>query len=128
MTVEAQAIIEGQCSGCRVEWKLVASLRNEGRGQLDYPYALVADSRGGYLVATLQRMHELLLFNARGVFQRTIGRRGHGPGEFQGISALDMGPAGTMHVFDHVTRRWTVFAPTYELMRTQSFTGLTLVP
>ncbi len=40
------------------------------------------------------------VFSARGEFQRTIGRFGQGPGEFDGPESLDVAPDGRIYVFD----------------------------
>jgi hypothetical protein len=49
------------------------------------------------------------VFDPQGKFVRTIGRKGQGPGEFQGISAMDFVPDGRLLVFDIQSRRTSLF-------------------
>src|SRR5688572_825976 len=111
-------ITESACSKCSVDARHVISLGDENEGQLDNVNAAARDTRGRYWVATQQRMHELLLFDAKGKFLRTVGRKGSGPGEFQGITALARRPNDTLHVFDHILRRWTVISPADKAIHT----------
>ena len=63
---------------------------------------------------------ELLLFDSSGRFQRAIGRKGKGPGEFQGPISLFAWRADSVAVYDPATLRWTVFDPALVAARTTS--------
>lgn len=69
-------------------------------------------------IYTLHRQEALLrVFDAEGEFVRTIGRRGEGPGEFDGLSS--MGIIGdTLWVLDTGTYRFSFFTLDGELIRT----------
>jgi hypothetical protein len=38
---------------------------------------------------------------------RDLGRRGHGPGEFESVHQIMVGPQDSLHVFDLRTGKWT---------------------
>ncbi len=111
---------ESGCPKCRVDVRHLVALGDEDQGQLDQVNAAARDSRGRYWVVTQQRMYELLLFDPEGKFVRAVGRQGSGPGEYQGVTAVALGAGDTLNVFDHVLRRWTVVAPTAEVVSTWS--------
>lgn len=49
------------------------------------------------------------VFDPQGRFVRAIGRKGQGPGEFQGISSMEFLPDGRLLVFDIRSRRTSLF-------------------
>ena len=54
---------------------------------------------------------ELALFDSTGRFQRAIGRKGRGPGEFQGPISVFAWRADSLTVYDPATLRWTILGP-----------------
>jgi hypothetical protein len=64
-------------------------------------------ARGGVAVVELSA-NEVRLFDRDGRHQRTLGRRGRGPGEFQVISGLFQRSADSLAAFDQIERRMTV--------------------
>jgi len=61
--------------------------------------------------------NELRLFGADGAALATWGRRGQGPGEFTGISTLDLLPGDTVAALDQNGRRTHLFAPDGTFLR-----------
>lgn len=78
------------------------------------PYALgsvydaTLDPAGRIYVAERQAS-EVRVFDADGRHVRTLGRKGKGPGEFEGVYALLWGPHGNLWVLDGGNQRWSVF-------------------
>src|SRR6185436_10448053 len=52
---------------------------------------------------------EVKMFDATGKFIRSIGRRGQGPGEFQGVFALGVAPDNRIVIIDVARHRVNVF-------------------
>ena len=52
---------------------------------------------------------EIRVFDSAGQYVRTIGRRGSGPGEFQGATGLAFGPLGDLWVVDYRNVRYSRF-------------------
>jgi hypothetical protein len=71
--------------------------------------ALAVDSRGIMYVADGSKQQiEVMAPDGRHV--ATLGRRGHGPGEFQGLRDLAVGRGDTLFAFDVQAQRVTAFA------------------
>ncbi len=60
---------------------------------------------------------EIQVFDADGSFVRTIGRWGHGPGEFSGANGIALDPAGRLWVFNQANLRYAVFDTSGTLVR-----------
>jgi len=60
---------------------------------------------------------ELKVYDAKGKYETTIGRKGDGPGEFRGIMGIAVGPADSLYVFDRLAMRMSVFSPDNEFVR-----------
>jgi hypothetical protein len=98
-------------------WRLEEDLRlgtaaahGPAAEQFGHIQSVATDSRGRIYV--LEGMaQEIRVFDSTGVYLHTIGRRGHGPGEFSGASELDLGPGDTLRVLDDGLMRFSVFAP-----------------
>lgn len=69
--------------------------------------ALVINSLGQMFVGQAQD-HKILVFDSLGMIVRTIGRKGGGPGEFQGLSNIGF-VGDTLWAWDDVKRRVTLF-------------------
>lgn len=63
---------------------------------------------------------EVRVFDARGTFLRAIGRRGAGPGEFEGIAGVSLDAADSLLVYDPRLSRISVFAPAPSYRYTRS--------
>ena len=64
---------------------------------------------------------ELRLFGPDGRFLRTMGGLGEGPGEFKGVSSLQVLGGDSIAAFDFPLRRWTVFSASGDLLETRTF-------
>jgi hypothetical protein len=100
-------------------WRLREDLRigSETRAELSFTYvsAVVIDRHGNIHIAQPQD-HEVRVFDSRGRFLRTVGRRGSGPGEFRSIGALGF-RGDTLWVTDPVQYRISLFDPDGRLAR-----------
>ncbi len=120
------------CTACRIEVRHIASLGDEGAGQIGTAAAIARTATGGYLVATRVRAGELLEFDGAGAFVRVAGRPGSGPGEYSDIGGLLTDAHDTLTVVDIGARRVTVVSPalrfvrSYALPGTYAFSGLSL--
>src|SRR5690606_20588771 len=74
------------------------------------------DSRGRYYVLFAYAT-TIKVFDAQGRFLRTVGRKGAGPGEFEGATGLYVSDADTLHVLGWGTSRHSVFAPDFSFVR-----------
>ncbi|MGD2122777.1 MAG: 6-bladed beta-propeller [Gemmatimonadota bacterium] len=97
------------------EWVLEEELRIGGvEGDLDYLFGdiwgVTVDSHGRVFVLDFQEQR-IQVYSPEGVYERTIGRRGEGPGEFMGGVSLLMGPGDTLLVQDNRLLRINRFAP-----------------
>ncbi len=79
--------------------------------------AAVMLSSGAIAVAN-SGTREVRLYDAEGVHLRTLGRRGSGPGEFEGMSWIGLGGRDTIVVYDVLLRRATWLSPEGGLVRT----------
>lgn len=97
-------------------WRLEEELRigvDDGDGpELFGRIADIAVDAYGRIYILEGQAQEIRVFDADGNFLRTIGRRGEGPGEFQGAAALLWGPDGHLWVVDPNNARYSVFDTT----------------
>ncbi|MBI4546128.1 MAG: 6-bladed beta-propeller, partial [Gemmatimonadetes bacterium] len=78
---------------------------------------LEVDAAGRIYVLDRQEQ-EIRVFDARGAYVRTIGRKGRGPGEFQGANGMEWDRAGNLWVADPMNTRYTVFDTAGRFLRT----------
>ncbi len=76
--------------------------------------------RGGFVVMD---MHRLVFLTPQGTFQRSVGRRGRGPGEFLQAGRLCRLPGDTLLVTDFIDRRVTLWSPIGDHVSTRARTG-----
>lgn len=79
-------------------------------GEFGFVSALAADQRGHVYVADAMAQ-QLHVFDAQGRRLPALGRRGSGPGEFQGVVSVVAGRGDTLFTFDVSLQRITAFAP-----------------
>lgn len=70
--------------------------------------SFAVDSAGTIYVLEAKE-HEVRVFDAAGAFQRRIGRRGAGPGEFEQANGIALTPDGQVWVYSPATRRLVQF-------------------
>lgn len=108
----AQSSAAVNCSPCRIQVQPTLALGTEsGIGAIEHLESrAVRDGQGRYLVKG-HYASSLLVYDNHGRFLRSIGQKGSGPGEFQGIAAIAPGLADSLFVFDGDSRRYSVYAP-----------------
>ncbi len=65
--------------------------------------------KDGSLVVADLGAYQLLVFDSTGRYQRSLGRRGAGPGEFRDIASIGDGGADTITTYDRSLRRLTIW-------------------
>jgi hypothetical protein len=85
--------------------------------------AALFQSDGGVVVAN-GGASELLLFDAAGHLRAHAGRQGGGPGEFQQLWSLSIGPGDSLFAYDGRERRLSVFDRNGTFARTVALQGL----
>lgn len=84
--------------------------------------AIVHRRDGSFVVANGAPL-ELRVFDRGGNFVRTIGRKGRGPGEFEDITTVTVLAGDSLLVADGWQRRFVVFSPNGEHVRTVALTA-----
>jgi hypothetical protein len=92
-------------NGWRLELERVIQPPDGTPGELGDPFTVQVLHDGGLLVVD-QKAMAIKLFNANGVFVRTLGREGAGPGEYRAPQAVAFGDSTFVH--DHMLSRGTV--------------------
>lgn len=106
---------EISCPSCSVVVDTVVTLENVELSPR--PGAIAWDPAGVFYV--VDRSDGLLkAFGADGRFVRQIGRQGGGPGEYEMIRNVMVGPDGSIHVLDGVLGRHTVFSREGNVVKT----------
>lgn len=106
------------CPECEIRLEQVVVLGDrEGPGTVDHETPVVKrDSRGRYYMS-YPGGASVKVFGPDGSYLTTIGRRGKGPGEFEGIIAVRPSVGDSIHVFDINLMRLSVFGPDYSFVR-----------
>jgi hypothetical protein len=89
-----------------------------GPGYVGDPAALSQSSDGRWILADRFDQDRLKVFSEEGVFRRTVGRRGGGPGEFQVTQFITPIGGDSIEVFDLGQARFTVFDASWNVVRT----------
>ena len=113
------------CIHCTLQFQHLFDIGDDdGPGMVDIEDRVVRDSRGRFFVVSSYGT-EVRVFDVSGTYLRTIGRKGGGPGEFQGISAVRITRGDTIRILDYTLSRLTVVGPQLDVRRS---TPLGLVP
>lgn len=72
---------------------------------------LIAVGRSGRILVGERQNSRVYSFTADGRYIQAIGRHGDGPGEFQSIMSVRVGPGDTLYVFDSWRERLSAFEP-----------------
>lgn len=78
---------------------------------------LQRDSKGRFYHVNDLVSSVIQVFGSDGVFIRSIGRTGSGPGEYRFIRSFLVGPGDSIHIFDPTNARYTVLDPEFRIMR-----------
>ena len=113
---------EASCEDCVIILDTVATIGGlEGSGlHVVARGAIVAVDRLGRILVGNHMYSEISVFDSTGVFLRTVGRAGEGPGEFDILLHIDAGPQ-YVHVFD--SRGRTLFDYDFRVVRIDRFGG-----
>ena len=108
---------EPSCTRCRITVRDVLRLGdNDGDGALGAPaYGVTVDGRGRYWVFAVDELP--LIFGADGAFERRLGRKGQGPGEYMYPGDV-VGIGDSVLVLDAGNHRATLLGPGLDLVRT----------
>jgi len=96
---------------CTLEEELrIGALEGTAEYQFGQVGEISVDSKGFIYVLDSQAQH-IQIYSPEGVYERTVGTRGGGPGELQWGLALLMGPGDTLLVPDRQNLRFNRYAP-----------------
>lgn len=103
------------CNTCGLEFSEMRVFGSvDGPDTFDNAGIILRAGSNGWYYAANEFGTNVKVFDDNGLVAQ-LGRRGSGPGEFIGISAIDVEDDGTLHVFDAILGRQTTFGPTLEL-------------
>ncbi len=96
-------------------------VRKFGEGKLERATGIAIDRRRQVVYVTAgvsseSQHHRVEVFSLKGDHLRTIGTRGHGPGEFNFPANLAVAPSGELYVADMLNFRVQVFDPDGQLV------------
>lgn len=99
----------------------------EAEGQAEYmfslPTSIAVDDEENIYVLDLKEGH-IKVFNKKGVYQKTIGRRGQGPGELQGPLSIQITSENEIWVHNLTNSRILYFSRQGDFLREDHMTGL----
>lgn len=101
-----------QQADAQARWRLVEELRigSEADGQDGFADIRgVLEDRTGKIWVLEGSTQEIRIFDSTGRHLKTVGRRGAGPGEFQGAAGIALAPDGAIWVEDGRQGRFSVF-------------------
>lgn len=106
------------CPSCTIRFDHILDIGDEkGNGMIESELSFVTtDSRGRFYVIHPYGT-EIRIFGPDGRFIRILGRKGGGPGEFEGIAGVKAGRGDSLYVLDNTQSRLSVFGPAYEYAR-----------
>jgi len=110
------------CVPCRIDVAREAVLGDDAAGIVGQQFTIHRDAHGRYLVSHLENADEIVVFDSRGRFLRTVGRRGRGPGEFRGINWIT-GSDSAVFVFDGLNQTITQYTSAFELRGVSALPG-----
>jgi len=76
----------------------------------NHAHDIEVDSKGNIYVADAGDK-TIKVYSSKGIFLKTIGRQGQGPGEFTGLSAIEIDKNDVLYTFDLQLLRITIFDP-----------------
>lgn len=83
----------------------------------DWPYSVARDSRGRFYITQPNIGEPPIVTNSRGVVTGRLGRKGAGPGEFNGAAIIAVAAGDSVFVFDPRTSRISLFDPSGRFVR-----------
>jgi hypothetical protein len=117
--VESTAPRWGTVARWSVDSEPLVDLSTSGTGEAHEFYRVVDAIRlsDGSIAVANAGSSEVRFYSSKGVFIKSVGREGEGPGEFQRLSSIDRFRGDSLEVFDYSARRVTVLSPEWEVSR-----------
>jgi hypothetical protein len=84
-----------------------------------HTYFIARDSRGRYFANDHFQPSVIVVFDSAGRLTTRFGRSGSGPGEYEHIAAVVIGPGDSLHVVDGRNRHTVLVPDTWEAARVQ---------
>lgn len=115
-----------ECPACRIQFDHLVDLGTDtGPGMIENENSwVVRDARGRFYVVHAYAT-SIKVYDSNGTFLRLIGRKGGGPGEFEGIAGVYVTEGDTIRVLDYTLSRQSVFSPDHSFVRS---TQLAMAP
>jgi hypothetical protein len=99
----------------------------EAEGQeeymFSYPTSIAVDDEENIYVLDIKESH-IKVFDKKGIYQKTIGRRGQGPGELQGPLGIQITAENELWVNNLTSSRIVYFSQQGDFLREDHLTGL----
>lgn len=109
---------EPSCVRCRLELELIATLGEDPNGPIpSRPSGVLRDRHGRYLVSFYTDITEI--FDSAGRHIGPIGRRGRGPGEFDGPQALTLARGDSILAIGYTRGTISVLDPSGRFVRSE---------
>ena len=89
-----------------------------------YGVRTAAFQSGGDVVIANGGSRQLLFVNKAGSLRAHVGRAGGGPGEFQQLTSMSVGPADSVYAYDGRAHRLSIFDPAGTYVRSVTLEGL----
>jgi phage gpG-like protein len=105
-------------------WRVIDSALVDIGGDLDSVSGPVRLTNGSLAIANAGT-HEVRIYDSSGAHLHTSGRPGSGPGEYQNLAGIWLGPGDSILVSDFLVRRLTVLDPDGTFRRSFSLGGTT---
>lgn len=124
-------VVEDCEEPCGIEVTEVAVLGGDeaGMGFVGRPRSVARLSDGRFLLADFHDQERIKVYGPDGTYERSVGRRGEGPGEYGSVAVITRFPGDTIEVYDDATfnDRITVLTSDFQVLETRS-TGLPTGP
>lgn len=105
------------CVDCKIQLVSIGHLGDDsGPGSIEHIETRATRNTRGQYITKSNYPSTLTVYDSSRRFVRTIGRKGSGPGEFEGIGAAVFGVGDSLHVFDQVLHRFSVLDPAYKFV------------
>jgi hypothetical protein len=104
------------------DWSVITTV-DAATGAFANAYDAVLLSDGALAIADIADQ-QVKLFDQRGELVSALGRHGRGPGEFEGLNSIVLGPADTILAYDGHLSRLTVISSSGTLVYTESYREL----
>ncbi len=110
---------EASCPDCSIDLRMVARIgaRDDPERVVCSPSWLAVDSRDRIYQSDNCSSTSVRIFDLDGRLLRVLGRKGQGPGEFEGIIGISVDPSDNIYVQDSDSTL-TIYSSNLELLRT----------